>query len=388
MSIADVLWRFPSLLMAWRNLGRNRIRTGLAALGIIIGVVAIASIGMAGAAIQQQATSDLASLTNEVTVSAGEDSDTDGLTEDQIDEIRSLVGDTPVVPQKSNSTELTARSGEEARVSVTALTEASVMYNVSAGEAPDRLQSGALLSEDTAAQLGLEIGDPVEYDGKLYRIIGLIESDDGGFGGFGGGGELVLPLSALSDQQYYGSATIIAEDGDEAAAIADTLDAQFNQQVRGEDEEVLNIQSFAGAQEQIGSFLNTLSLALLGIGGISLVVASVAILNVMLMSTIERRGEIGVLRAVGIRRIEVLRMILAEAAFLGIVGGFTGAIIALAVGVVLFQVLTGDPMLAFGWASSQYLVYGFGFAVAASVLSGLYPAWKAANDPPVESLRG
>ena len=372
--------------MAWRNLGRNRIRTGLAVLGIVIGVVAIASIGMAGAALQQQATENLAGLAAEVTVSAGEDNEESGVTEAQVDKIRDLSGDAAVVPQKSNTTELTARNGQQVRVSVTALTEASVLYNVSSGEAPERLQSGALLSESTATQLGLEVGDPVEYDGRLYRIIGLIESDSG----FGGGGtsELVLPLSALSDQHQYSSVTIVAEDGDEAEAIADRIDAEFNQPARGENDEVLNVQSFASVQEQIGAFLNTLNLALLGIGGISLVVASVAVLNVMLMSTIERRGEIGVLRAVGVRRNEVLRMILAEAAFLGVVGGLVGATLSLLVGGVLFQYLSGDATLVFGWASAQYLVWGFGFAVLASVLSGIYPAWKAANDPPVESLRG
>ena len=373
--------------MAWRNLGRNRVRTGLAALGIVIGVVAIASIGMAGAAIQQQAASDLGSLTNEVTVSAGEDSDSNGLTDDQVEEIRDLVGDATVVPQKSNATEITGRNGEEARVSVTALTEASTLYNASSGEVPDRLQSGALLSEETATRLGLELGDPIEYNGRLYRIIGLLESDSGGFGDFGGN-ELVLPLSALSEEEYYDSATIVAEDGDEAEAIANTLESEFNQQARGETAEILNVQSFGNIQEQIGSFLNTLNLALLGIGGISLVVASVAILNVMLMSTIERRGEIGVLRAVGVRRAEVLRMILAEAAFLGVVGGVIGATISLLVGTALFELLTDNPLSVLGWASAQYLLWGFLFAVLASLLSGLYPAWKAANDPPVESLRG
>jgi putative ABC transport system permease protein len=108
----------------------------------------------------------------------------------------------------------------------------------------------------------------------------------------------------------------------------------------------------------------------------------------MLMSTIERRGEIGVLRAVGIRRGEVLRMILTEAAFLGVIGGFVGAGASLVVGLVLFKVLAGDALLVFRWASLQYLAYGFGFAVVASLLSGLYPAWKAANDPPVEAIRG
>ncbi|WP_256545815.1 ABC transporter permease [Halobellus inordinatus] len=381
MSITSALWRFPSVQMAWRNLGRNRIRTALATLGIVIGVVAIASLGIAGVALQQQATANLGTLADEVTVTAGEDSTTEGVTEEQVEEIRGLAGDAAVVPKKSNRTTLTSRDGQEARVSVTALTEASALYDVSAGDNPDRLQSGALLTNSTATQLGFELGDPVEYDGRLYRVRGLIESQSG-FGG--GGNELVLPLSALADQQYYDSVTIVAANGREAQRTADAIEARFNEG----DEEVLSVTSFASVQENIDAFLNTLNLALIGIGSISLVVASVAILNVMLMSTIERRGEIGVLRAVGIRRGEVLRMILAEAAFLGVIGGVVGAAVSFAVGLVVFQVLAGDPTLVFGWESIRYLLIGFGFAVFASVLSGLYPAWKAANDPPVEALRG
>ena len=381
MSVADLLWRFPSALMAWRNLGRNRVRTGLAALGIVIGVIAIASLGMAGAAIQQQAATDLGGLASEVTVIAGEDSEQDGLTDDQVAEMRAIAGDAPVVPQKSNATRLTSRSGEEVFVSVTGVEQASVLYNVSQGDAPDRLESGALISASTAEQLELEIGDPVEYDGRLYRIRGIIESD-GGFGG--GGNELVLPLSALSDQDYYDSVTIEAADGEQATAISEGLEARFNEG----DEEVISVTNFAGVQEDIDSFLNTLNLALLGIGSISLVVASVAILNVMLISTIERRGEIGVLRAVGIRRGEVLRMILTEAAFLGVIGGLLGALVSLGVGMLMFDLIAGDALLVFGWSSFRYLFYGFGFAVFASLLSGLYPAWKAANDRPVDALRG
>ncbi|GAB7010753.1 ABC transporter permease [Halorubrum trueperi] len=379
MSVADLLWRFPSALMAWRNLGRNKLRTALAALGIIIGVVAICSLGMATVALEQQASSQLGDIGNDVTVSSGQDSDTDGVTEDQVAAIESSITDTQVVPQKTNSTTLEARNGEEARVSVTGVTEASALYNLTTGEAPDRLQSGALISNDTADTLGLEVGDPVEYDGQLYRISGFIESEQS-FGP-GGGGELVIPPSGLSDQQHYDTVTIVASDGDAANEIGNTLDNRFNT----EDDEELSIQTISGAQN-VGGFIDTLSTALMGIGAISLVVAGVAILNVMLMSTVERRGEIGVLRAVGIRRIEVLRMILAEAALMGALGGFIGVIISLGVGMLAFQMLTDNAMGALGWSSSQYLVYGFGFAVFASVLSGVYPAWKAANDPPVEAL--
>lgn len=371
--------RFPSVLMAWRNLGRSRGRTALAALGVMIGVVAIASLGMAGAALQHQANQDLGVSTNQVTVTTGDDSLEPGLTETQVREIQRIAVDADVVPQKSSQT-LLAANGNETRVSVTGVTRASALYDASEGEVPDRFESGALISSSLADELDLSLGDPVRYNGQQYRIRGITESETG----FGGGGDtLILPLSALSQQEYYDTVTIVTTDSDQSRALADRIENRLN-----ERRDVVSTTTMAETREQINSFLNTLNLALLGIGSISLVVASVAILNVMLMSTIERRGEIGVLRAVGIRRMEVLRMIVTEAVFLGVIGGLIGALVSLGIGLVMFHLLVGDPMVVFTWNSFRYLVYGFFFAVIASLLSGLYPAWKAANERPVDSLRG
>jgi putative ABC transport system permease protein len=339
---------------------------------------------MASVALQQQATSNLGGLSDQVSISAGQDSSEDGVTNGQVEEIRNMATNAQVIPQKINDTTVSSR-GQDRYVSVTAVTNTSALYDVSSGEAPERLQTGALISNSTAQELGIEIGDPVTYDGQLYRVRGLIESQSG-FGS-GSGGELVLPMSALREQRHYDSITIIAEDGNTATRLADKLDTRFNTDGRDEEEE-LSISTFGNVQENINTFLNTLRLGLLGIGSISLIVASVSILNVMLMSTIERRGEIGVLRAVGIRRGEVLRMILSEATLLGVVGGFVGAVVSLVVGLLLFSLISSDPMAALQWRSAQYLLYGFLFAVITSVLSGLYPAWKAANDRPVEALRG
>lgn len=372
---------FPSTLMAWRNLGRNRVRTGLAALGIIIGVVAIATLGITGTALQYQATADLGSLTNEIFVSTGEDNLNDGLTDPQVEEIERVARDAEVVPQKSNDT-LLSENGETARVSVTGVADASSLYTPEQGDAPERFTTGALLTSGAAEELGLELGDPVEYNGQLYRIRGILEPDSG-FGPGGGQEELVLPMSALSDQDYYGTVTVIVADGESAQVLASAIETELNEP----DEEVVDTFTPKSVQEDVNSFLNTLELALLGIGSISLIVANVAILNVMLMSIIERRGEIGVLRAVGVRRGEVLRMILAEAAFLGIVGGLIGVLISFAIGFGITRLLVDDPTIIFRWNSLRYLLYGFIFAVGASVLSGLYPAWKAANERPVDALR-
>ncbi|PHQ46147.1 ABC transporter permease [Halorubrum sp. C3] len=380
MSKQHPLRRFPSALMAWRNLGRNRVRTALATLGILIGVVAIASLGMATAAIQQQATANLEGISNEVTISAGPDNPNDGISADQVDDIERLVGDATVVPERSNVTTLSARNGAETRVSVTALTKADTMYNVSQGSISNRLRSGALLSQADARRLGIEVGDPVTYDGQLYRVQGILSSSQG----LGGQSRvLVLPLSAMDDQNHYDSVTVLTTSGQSVEALTADIESSFNTA----DEEIVRVRNFASVQQNVGSFLGTLRLGLLGIGSISLVVASVAILNVMLMSTVERRGEIGVLRAVGITRGEVLRMILTEAVFLGVIGGVLGVVVSVGIGVVLFEFLVGNPLNAFRWQSAQYLLYGMLFAVVASTISGLYPAWKAANERPVEALR-
>jgi putative ABC transport system permease protein len=368
-------------MMAWRNFNRNRVRSLLAALGIVIGVVAIASLGMVGAAIEYSVDENLGGLTNQVTVSPGSDKDVAALTQTDVRELEALAVDEVVVPRKSTSTVLEG-NGNRTRVSVVGVTRASAIYEAVAGDVPDRLRSGALVSQSLADDLGRDLGDPVVYDDTSYRIRAIVDIQTFGPGG-GGTGTLVLPEAALPDQRYYGQVTVVATDGAAAVAYADRVEARFNDR-----REMLSVTTNEDIQAAISTFTSTLNLALIGLGSISLVVASVAILNVMLMSTIERRGEIGVLRAVGIRRREVLRMILAEAAVIGLVGGAVGALVSLGAGLALNQALFGDPTIVFGWASSQYLLFGFAFGVFASLLSGLYPAWKAANDRPVEALRG
>jgi len=177
--------------------------------------------------------------------------------------------------------------------------------------------------------------------------------------------------------------TVVAEDGEDAQRLADVIPAEVN-----EREAVVDTFTPADIQQSISGFFATLNAALLGVGSISLVVAGVSILNVMLMSVVERRAEIGVFRAVGIRRREVMRMIVAEAALLGVVGGLVGVALSLVIGYIVNAQLLGDPSLVFATRNIRFLALGFGFAVLASTLSGIYPAWKASTANPVEVLRG
>jgi putative ABC transport system permease protein len=138
-------------------------------------------------------------------------------------------------------------------------------------------------------------------------------------------------------------------------------------------------------RQQFEQFFGTVNQFLIGIGAISLLVAAVTIANTMLMSAIEREGEIGVFRAVGYPKRAVVSLLVAEATILGLVGAAIGAPVALGVGMVINEVLLGDP-LAFTDAGLRYVAVGVAFGIATALVAGLYPAWKAANRRPVEVL--
>lgn len=368
----------PALRMAWLNLWRNRLRTGLATLGVVIGVVAIAAIGITGTALQTGATQQLGDLSNTVTVFPGEDN-TDGIISDStVNAIERATTGATVVPQRSEAMTISSRS-ESRRVTVEATSRPSALYTPAEGTIPSPMRSGVLLSREMATELGVELGQTVSIDGRSYRIVAILEPS----GGFGPGGvSVVLPLDAI-DRDGYDQVTVVAEDGEDAQRLADVIPAEVN-----EREAVVDTFTPADIQQSISGFFATLNAALLGVGSISLVVAGVSILNVMLMSVVERRAEIGVFRAVGIRRREVMRMIVAEAALLGVVGGLVGVALSLVIGYIVNAQLLGDPSLVFATRNIRFLALGFGFAVLASTLSGIYPAWKASTANPVEVLRG
>jgi len=105
------------------------------------------------------------------------------------------------------------------------------------------------------------------------------------------------------------------------------------------------------------------------------------------MAVIRRREEIGVLRAVGYSKADIVRILLTEAALLGVLGAGVGLLISVAVAMLANVVFLGDPF-AFTRSAIAYLVSAVAFGIATSLIAGAYPAWKAANERPVEALRG
>ena len=378
--VARFYRRFPAVLMARRNLARNRLRSALAALGIVIGVFAIASLGMFGTTLRVGATQQLGDIGDEITVSPNPDAGIRQLTDRDVQRIRGAVEDGAVVPLKKEQA-VVSQDGERVVVTLYGMQNPGAVYTASRGRIPDQLGQGTLVGAHVAARLGVEPGDTIAVGNRTYRVRAVV-AEETGISAANPNRAVVLPVDAVGKGSGYSEVIVTAPSGRAANESAMAIKREFD---RGESR--VTVFELSSLTRRINSFFGIVNAFLLGVGSISLVVAGVSILNVMLMSVAERRQEIGVLRAVGVQKLGVVRMILAEAALLGLVGGVLGAVLALFAGVVLNQVVLGQPMVTFRLRNLLFLALALMFGLIASLLSGVYPAWKAANERPVDALR-
>jgi putative ABC transport system permease protein len=372
--------RFPAVRLAVRNLSRQRLRAGLAALGIVIGVFAVVALGLLGTALQVAATEELGGLGNQVIVSPAPASDAESLnSRDRRAVERAAAGRGTVVPLKS--TGATVTSGDRRAVAqVYGTTDPRALFGDAPG-VPDYHRQGALVGADVAASLGLRVGATVTVESNDYRVMAVLP-EQSSISPLRADSAVVLPPGEFATAGY-SQIVVQADSGADARATARGIQRRLNAR-----EQRVSVFSLTSVLDRITEFFGLLNGFLLAVAGISLVVAGVSIFNVMLMTVSERRGEIGVLRAVGIHRGEVLRTLLVEATLLGAGGGAVGAVLGAAavVGVALTTELPLDAVLVPANALIALGAFAFGGLVA--LVGGLYPAYRAAWEPPVESLRG
>ncbi|SFR30840.1 ABC transporter permease [Halorubrum sodomense] len=372
-------WR-PAVSMASRNLRRNRMRTVLAVLGVCIGVLAVAALGIFGNVLALGADDAIGDIGTQVVVSPNTDAGVESLSDADVASIRRAVGEPAVIPLYSDSATV-ARQGDQTFATVYGIEEPALAYEAAEGRLPERHRQGAILGAGIAEDLGAGAGDTVEIAGSQVRVIAvLVESQT--FSPVAPDDAVFLPESAFSADGY-AQALVVADSGAEARAAADAIREAVNAR-----EKRVDLFELAALVDEINEFFDLLSTFLLGLGAISLVVAGVSILNVMLMSTVERRQEIGVMRAVGVARRDVLRVLLAEAGLIGAAGAAAGTLLTvLLVAGLVAATPAVDAALVLDPTNGYYLLLALGFGVGVGIVSGAYPAWKAANERPVEALR-
>ncbi|CDK37831.1 ABC transporter permease [Halorubrum sp. AJ67] len=313
-------WR-PAVSMAGRNLRRNRVRTVLAVLGVSIGVLAVAALGIFGNVLALGAADAIGDIGTQVVVSPNADAGVESLSATDVAGIRRAVddpavGDPAVVPLYSDNGIVEGPSSQTF-ATIYGVEEPGLAFESAEGRLPDRHRQGAIIGAGVAEDLGIGVGDTVGIAGSQQRVVAVL-AETQTFSPVAPDDAVFLPESAFAADGY-AQALVISESGETAQAAADAIRENVNAR-----EERVDLFELAAIVDEINGFFDLLSTFLLGLGGISLVVAGVSILNVMLMSTVERRQEIGVMRAVGVTRRDVLRVLLAEAGLIGAAGAAAG----------------------------------------------------------------
>jgi putative ABC transport system permease protein len=220
-----------------------------------------------------------------------------------------------------------------------------------------------------------KVGDTLKISGKPFTIVGLYET-----------GSMVFDVVIIMDiatarrvlNRPEGALSTIYVEGEDPRKI-DELSAAIEKANPGFD-----ARSMAEVQANFSNLLGQIDTFLLMTVSLALLVGVVGIVNTMLMSTTERFGEFGVLRTNGWSRGHILTLVTLESAYLGLLAGLVGCLLAW-VGMSVVNLFV-EGGIHLGMPPSLWAV-GLGLSVATGTLGGLYPAWRAARMAPMEAIR-
>ncbi len=222
------------------------------------------------------------------------------------------------------------------------------------------------------------VGETVRIDGKTFKIMGVISDS----------GEVLVPISTaenvLFGQDYLNSLSVQIENGDLMSQTEEEIESLLLKRHDIEDvnEADFSLRSSEAMLETVNEMTGTLVTMLSGIAAISLLVGGIGIMNIMLVTVTERTKEIGLLKAIGAKRQDILTQFLIEAVVLTLVGGIIGLVLGMGLA-YLGSMLMGVPFVVS--ASSVFLAVGVSMGVG--VLFGWYPANKASRLSPIDALR-
>ena len=231
------------------------------------------------------------------------------------------------------------------------------------------------------------VGQEIRIDGRPYLILGVLEPL-GSIFGFSRDNVVYIPYSTY--QKAYGG----------RRSLITFIQVQRTEQLEVAEDQVRTImrnrrhttadaedEGFALETEDVflnlyGSATSNIYIVTVGVAAISLLVGGIVVMNIMLVSVTERTKEIGIRKAIGARRKDILTQFLIEAVTVTAVGGAigVGTGFGLAYGI---SALIGFPLLISLWSAAA----GVGMSSVVGILSGLWPAWRAAKLDPIEALR-
>jgi len=396
-------------MIALRALRRNKLRSSLTALGIIIGVASVVAMVALGNGAQARIESQISSLgQNLLTIFAGSRraggvnsglGSASALTLEDADAIRREVPDVVAVSPEDTTSAQAIANGRNWSTTI-------------AGEAPEyleitdwKLADGSMFtardvrSAAKVAVIGSEtahelfgplnpIGQTVRVKNMPFVIIGLLESKGTGMGGMNQDDRIIVPFTTamrlLTGDKYLRSVSVQISGADRMDAAEQQITSLLRQRHRltaGRDNDfsIFNQKQIA---DTVSSVTTIITLLLGAIGGISLLVGGIGIMNIMLVSVTERTREIGIRIAVGAQPADILLQFLIEAITLSLLGGTIGVLLGVGASDLVGRLTNFVPIVSTG-----SIILAFGVSCAVGVFFGFYPARKAALLNPIDALR-
>ena len=384
-----------------RSVRLNFLRSILASIGIVIGVVAISSMGMLGTNMQLSVKSQLSSDVNTVMISsdtvktsntAGVKITSSGIDKSQLNDIKTSAGLNDVIPIHRTSTRFTIGS-TDGRGSIYGFdpNDISKFLTVQTGDnikGVNDVLVGSTIATNFNLAIGtrIKIGDPNTPNRPTVRVAGILASRGFASDGINTDNAIIADdtwyTSQFGGKDLYDQVNVIVKNVDTISDVESAIDKKVNRNTQ-----VIRISDASQRLSSITATLGTITTFILAIGAISLVVAAVSIFNVMMMSVNERIQEIGILLSIGTEKGEVRRMFLYEAAILGIIGAVVGGVMTLIIGYSVVSAMIGTTAYFFLPESLIYVPEGMIVGMIVCVASGLYPAWKGSNMDPIDALR-
>ncbi len=392
MNLVESTW------MALTALAANKGRSALTMLGVIIGVGAVIALVSTGKGAQMEVLSSLERMgTNLVfAIKALDVPAAQPLTMDDAGAVARLPYVETVVPQIGGFMKVTYQAESSTSNVFGTTPEYSWVHN--ADVALGRFITQA--DEDTAARVavvGLQTADDlgtrnllgrnIYISGLPFTVVGLLEPR--GSTGFLNRDQMVLiPLStAISrvtgdDSIYYLSARVTERDRipDVQRSMGTLL--RDRHRIGPDDQDDFLLMKQTDLQDMMGLVTNVFTALAGGIAAISLLVGGIGIMNIMLVSVTERTREIGIRKAIGARRRDILAQFLVESIILSLFGGILG------IGFGVLLAWAAESVLRFHiGVTPSAVALAFAVSVGIGVFFGVYPAWRAGSQDPIDALR-
>lgn len=257
-------------------------------------------------------------------------------------------------------------------------------------EAEDRLMAPVAVLGPTVVESLFGLRDPIGTSimiGKvMFQVIG-VSAPKGSFSGEDQDDQIFVPLRTamfkLMNVTYLSTVFVEAAGTNRIHSAGTEIKSLLRERhrLRENKEDDFTIRNQTDVMSAQSSVAKTFSLLIASIAVSSLIIGGVGILGVMLLSIQERISEIGIRRAVGAKRRDILIQFLIESSFLGILGGIAGLLLGLGVSFGV-KAISGIPVVL----QSDYIVFSLVFSLATGLIFGIYPSWKAARLDPIEAL--